>query len=108
MQASGTAVKMKETDGEVCRHGEDGRHYDPLTGGSLTQTRRFCDGSGIAYYDNGYVVISAVPQPLTDARPAPPLAQLYYWQVMQGRADVETWDDIKAAERAEKGAVFNV
>jgi hypothetical protein len=75
--------------------------WDVVKNATITQVRRFQDGSDIRYYDNGYVSISRRPPKFEELGRVPD-ADLYYWRIMQGMPDVKTWEDITNAEKEMK------
>jgi hypothetical protein len=75
--------------------------YNSIAGGIPTHIRSFDDGSGIIYYDNGYIVLTSKPALMTD-EPCPiPKSHLYYWQVIRNRPDISTWEQIAEALKAD-------
>jgi hypothetical protein len=54
------------------------------------------------YYNNGKVALCAVPRSMYDENRTPPKAYLYYWQVEQNRPDIETWEQIRQAEKTSR------
>jgi hypothetical protein len=64
-----------------------------------TRVRRFNDDSEIVYYDDGEILISKRPCNTLEVTPPPSQAELYYWQVMEKRPGIKTWDDIKRARK---------
>jgi hypothetical protein len=71
--------------------------FDAIRDAKATHIRKFSNGSGIIYYDNGYVSFFWLPRNTLEPVPVPE-AILYYWQIMRGRPDVKTWDDIMRAK----------
>jgi hypothetical protein len=69
--------------------------------GTPVSIRRFDDKSEIVYYDNGMIGTAFTPQRFDDP-PKPPKALLYYWQVERNRPDIETWEQIRQAEKEDK------
>jgi hypothetical protein len=76
---------------------------NPIKTAHPTHIREFNDDSKIIYYDDGTVYICTIPSNAFEEGPhLPPKAELYYWQVIEGRPDVKTRDDIKKARKAER------
>jgi hypothetical protein len=65
-----------------------------LRHGYPTGTLAFDDGSGLTFHGDGRVSFSDVPA-------WPPLAYIYYWQILRGRPDVATWEEMREAEKGD-------
>jgi hypothetical protein len=76
----------------------DIKEYPYIGGLSYIRVLEFEDDSSLMYYPDGTIKIGYTPWNVEKVPPPVPLAKLYYWHVEENRPDVNTWEDIKAAE----------